>query len=262
MTNAKSTSIWLFPILLWALACGPTAPATGGGNAAVEPTPQTQRIAPGVQMQNASSGERAPSDAGPVSATTSVRTPPTPTGALNPTPIASVEPTLTPTTEPTQTPTDTPSSIHAELYDAINTIRAAVSEFPLEVKAGLETAAQIHAERGAWNSGLSVEPLLFDQGVQCRVSMVLTTGYPDPNPRKTREEALAMADALYLPDATIWATINKDYATHLFWWMEWPDWDTLFLGNYTHMGYGSVVNPKMSHPARGNHPGVIILCQK
>ena len=84
MTNAKSASIWLFPILLWALACGPTAPATGGGNAAVEPTPQTQRIAPGVQMQNASSGEHAPSDAGLVSATTSVPTPPDANGSIEP----------------------------------------------------------------------------------------------------------------------------------------------------------------------------------
>ena len=186
MTSAKSAFVWLFTILLWALACGPAAPSTGAGNAADAPTARPQQVAPGVQMQNASPGERVPSGAEQVSATRPRPTPLAPTVALSP------------TTEPTQTSTDTASSIHAELYDAINTIRAAVNEFPLEVETGLEMAAQVHAERGAWNTGLSVEPLLFDQGVQCRDSTVLTTGYPDPNPRRTCEEALAMADAMYL----------------------------------------------------------------
>jgi hypothetical protein len=65
-----------------------------------------------------------------------------------------------------------------------------------------------------------------------------------------------------LPEIREWATEHEDYATHLFWWLHWPEWDTLILGNYTHMGYGAAVNPKMSHPARGNHPGVMIVCEK
>ena len=256
MKYAKSGAIWLFLILLCTIACGPAAPVGQGlPTPTLGPTPIDV-----ASLFTDSATPSPPTGAVSLGVTASPPMASTPSATLNPTPTASVTPTPTQPLEPT--PTELPSSAHAEMYDAINTVRAAVSEFPLEVDMGLEMAAQIHAERGAWNSGLSVEPLLFDQGVQCRETTALTTGYPDPNPRKTRDETLAMASALYLPDAAAWAAANEDYATHLFWWMEWPDWDVLFLGNYTHMGYGAVANPKMSHPARGNHPGVIILCRK
>ena len=67
----------------------------------------------------------------------------------------------------------------------------------------------------------------------------------------------------FLPDFETWAQANEDYANHLWWWLQWESWDTLFLsGNWSHFGYGSTVDPKMSHPARGNHPGVMIVCEK
>lgn len=49
-----------------------------------------------------------------------------------------------------------------------------------------------------------------------------TLGYPDPNRRKTRDEALAMASALYLPDAAEWAATNE--VTPLTYSGGWNGW--------------------------------------
>ena len=165
----------IFTIALWLMACGPAAPAPAGGGAEAEPTPQAADIAPGVQMRNASVGERGSSQAGSVRSQS-------PTLELVSEPTATPETVPVPTTEPASTPIATPApeptaaapepeekSVHAELYQAVNTIRGTVSEFPLEVDLGLEAAAQIYAESGAGNTGSPrVTDLLFDQGVRCR----------------------------------------------------------------------------------------------
>ena len=66
----------------------------------------------------------------------------------------------------------------------------------------------------------------------------MSTGYPSNDIRKLREEQLVIAE-LYLPEIRLWAVEHEDYATHLLWWIPWPEWDTLILGDYTHMGYGA-----------------------
>jgi hypothetical protein len=148
-------------------------------------------------------------------------------------------------------------SVHAELYEAVNTIRASVSEFPLEVDFGLEAAAQRSVESGAGNTGVtSVADLLFDQGVRCRDVKV------DSAPSSYRPEEgwpgqqVAVAES-HLPGFAKWAEVHEDYATHLIWWMEWPSWDIIFLGsNWTHFGYGAAEAPQIGHH------GVIFLCEQ
>ena len=178
-----------------------------------------------------------------------------------PTPTPAEQPQ--PTTEPTEQPQA--DSVHAEMYEAINTIRTDpyLSEWPLEVDAGLEAAAQVYAEGGAWNTGLPVKPLLVEQNVRCRDFTVMTTGQPQLGPPQTERDRFIPTIQQYLPDFEAWAQANVDYANHLWWFIQWEYWDTLFLSSkYTHFGYGAAVIPELSSPKRGNHPGVIILCEK
>jgi len=253
---------------LWMVACGPAAPASQGGESAAEPTVQAADIAPGVQMLNASIGDRGSAQSGSVrsQAPTPALTPmvePAETPAVvrddPPTPIAATEPALTPTVMPTPTleATVEPESVHGELYDAINTIRASVSEWPLEVDLGLEAAAQEYAETGAGNTGSPRVPdLLFDHGVRCK-EMQLRRAPTSHRPAENWEgQHIALGES-HMPGFAGWADANEEYATHLLWWMEWPTWDTIFLGsNWTHFGYGAAEAPRIGHE------GVIFLCEK
>lgn len=152
MKGANSGTIWLFLILLCTIACGPAAPVGQG-----LPAPTLGFTPINIaSLVTDSATPSPPTGAVSIGVTASLLTASAPSAMLNPTLTASATPTPTQPNEPT--PVELPSSAHAEMYDAINTVRAAVSEFPLEVDMGLEMAAQIHAERGAWNSGQSVEP--------------------------------------------------------------------------------------------------------
>ena len=262
-----------FTVALWVVACGPAAPASESGVSDDESPTQVASIAPGVQMLNGSLGDRESSQDGSVRSQSPTQSPEPmrqPTVALQATQDRPPPPTVA--TKSASIPAPTPEStvetqeldaesVHAEIYQAVNAVRAEVSEFPMEVHLGLEAAAQIYADGGAWNGGPHVESLLFDQDVRCEKFQAMSTGYPSNDIRKGREEQLVIAE-LYLPDVRAWSAQHEDYANHLLWWMQWPEWDTLILGHYTHMGYGAAVNPKMSNATRGNHPGVMIVCEK
>ena len=255
---------------LLALACGPAAPANQeGGDANASPS-EAQQVAPGVGVLSASPSDRSASGMG------SVRTAvPTPTQAATESPqhdpTPALEPTATPAPMPTPTPTEIPKSEHTELYKVVNAIRANpyVGTFPLEVERGLEVVAQQYAEGQGWNTGglingKRVEALLLEQDVRCRHFWVLSTGIPGGNPYPTEPENLRIAMAGYLPDFEEWAATNEDYATHLLYWIDVKSyWENLFLSNqFTHMGYGAIADPTLSSTKRGNHPGVMIVCEK
>ena len=257
-------------LLSFGLACGPTAgPTSGGGNPPPTQTPNSAGpinivtfMAPQTPMtQSADRGTQIPLNVDPTTgATGSGITPSVPApGILTSTPNTPTQssPAPTPLAQASEAPIESP---HASLYEFINETRAAVSRFPLIPDSDLENVAQIHAERGAWNTGLSIEPLLFERNLRCREFTVLSTGYPRLNPPEDRDRLMATAE-LYDPDFAAFAAAHEDKVNHLLWWLQWPEWDILISADYTHVGYGATVIPKMSLPGR-SHPGVLVFCEK
>ena len=151
-----------------------TAPADRGSESSLH----GQQVTPVVQVLDATPGDRVSSGSSSVQTTVPTETPPS-TSTITPT----EPPSIVPTQIPDLTPTAVPDSIHTELYEVINTIRTNpyVGQFPLDVDPGLEAAAQNYAEGGAWNTGLRVQPLLFEQGVRCRRLRGSFHGIPNYN---------------------------------------------------------------------------------
>ena len=272
MLQARRTEsvvlICVLTVLLWAMACGPAATSQGSKEATADSVSQAKEIVPGVQVLGTKS-ESASVRGQAVTPT------PEPTATLEPAPDST--PTSTPESAPDATLAPAESeeaqsnSVHAELYEVVNTIRANpyVGQFPLEPSPGLEAVAQAYAEADAWNSGgmvngKRVETLLFEEGVRCRKFWILDTGLRGLGEYPTERPQLMAVAGQYIPDFEAWAADNEDFATHLLWWIDTDaHWKILFLGGrYTHMGYGAAVSEKLSHPDRGNHPGVMIVCEQ
>ena len=170
----------MFTIALWVMACGPAAPSAQDGGAAVDPTTQAADIAQGVQMLNASSGDRGSSQAGSVrnQAPTAIaetgriadlhtgdgchardcapnsRRPPFPQQSQCPYRPRPQRRRRQWNYRKRHPRTFMPNCLRRSFRSD-----AEMSEFPRELEPGLEADAHIYADGGAWNTGLRVESL-------------------------------------------------------------------------------------------------------